>query len=577
MTHPKGFIHVVVAITILVIAATMVGAAFYFNAHGGTLKATGTVISNFDQCAAAGYPVFDSYPRQCQVNGVTFTEVITAVNENTNAATEETAGWKTYTNTEKKFSLRYPSESSISEADDVNLVGSPRSVTQISDRKDGREFRIWYISLSANQFIEEYNGDEDTVSQVTKPKETAILDGVTVDKVVAETAIGLDSTYYFVDTNSVQFAIEFNANIADHVAILSTLQFLDDPAGWETSASTTLMVAYSDDDDSNIKHLKKVDAVTGKVVQESTLEMKDREISETPNASHGASYSIQFSPNGESLMFQAEEQPGMISGLTYSALYVTTFDNPNNWRLLVDYDNTNKDALTFVDQWVYDATHSRAIFIETTSSTNSQGGSILKSVNTVDGSVSKIRDLDKTRWILNIENDIVVLQKYEDGGKSITLEYVDISSGEIVDTKKGYENRTSAEYVRNSLSPNKQIFTFQIGSSGSRVFHDLSNDTYTEESDLGIIKNHNVVWSPDSSYLFTVMRDGGKVLKISDGSIHIVPDVNYPFIWAPGRYVIYQITANSELYRYDIEAKESKKLQVGSRHSGNYVGMSWVE
>lgn len=33
-------------------------------------------ISNFEECVAAGYPVLESYPRQCQANGQTFTEYI---------------------------------------------------------------------------------------------------------------------------------------------------------------------------------------------------------------------------------------------------------------------------------------------------------------------------------------------------------------------------------------------------------------------------------------------------------------------------------------------------------------------
>jgi heat shock protein HslJ len=33
-------------------------------------------ITNFDECAAAGYPVMESYPRQCRANNQTFAEVI---------------------------------------------------------------------------------------------------------------------------------------------------------------------------------------------------------------------------------------------------------------------------------------------------------------------------------------------------------------------------------------------------------------------------------------------------------------------------------------------------------------------
>ncbi|MBI4708834.1 MAG: hypothetical protein HY764_01360 [Candidatus Portnoybacteria bacterium] len=35
-------------------------------------------ITNFDECAAAGNPIMESYPRQCNANGQTFTETIPA-------------------------------------------------------------------------------------------------------------------------------------------------------------------------------------------------------------------------------------------------------------------------------------------------------------------------------------------------------------------------------------------------------------------------------------------------------------------------------------------------------------------
>ena len=35
-----------------------------------------TVVNDFESCAAAGNPVMESYPRQCQDKGITYTEVI---------------------------------------------------------------------------------------------------------------------------------------------------------------------------------------------------------------------------------------------------------------------------------------------------------------------------------------------------------------------------------------------------------------------------------------------------------------------------------------------------------------------
>jgi hypothetical protein len=37
-------------------------------------------ITNFGECLAAGYPIMESYPRQCNANGQTFYEIIISVN-----------------------------------------------------------------------------------------------------------------------------------------------------------------------------------------------------------------------------------------------------------------------------------------------------------------------------------------------------------------------------------------------------------------------------------------------------------------------------------------------------------------
>lgn len=41
---------------------------------------TKNAISNFEECAAAGYPVMESYPRQCRVGDITFVEEINEKN-----------------------------------------------------------------------------------------------------------------------------------------------------------------------------------------------------------------------------------------------------------------------------------------------------------------------------------------------------------------------------------------------------------------------------------------------------------------------------------------------------------------
>ena len=64
---------IVILIAILVLLVG--GGLWYFGALGGT-TATSTPILSFADCAAAGYPIQESYPRRCSVNGQTFIEEI---------------------------------------------------------------------------------------------------------------------------------------------------------------------------------------------------------------------------------------------------------------------------------------------------------------------------------------------------------------------------------------------------------------------------------------------------------------------------------------------------------------------
>lgn len=58
-------------IVIIIVIIIIVAGKFIFSA---TTKNEN--IENFDDCAAAGNAVMESYPRQCHANGQTYTEVI---------------------------------------------------------------------------------------------------------------------------------------------------------------------------------------------------------------------------------------------------------------------------------------------------------------------------------------------------------------------------------------------------------------------------------------------------------------------------------------------------------------------
>lgn len=56
-----------------VVFIILIAAGIFFYAKNNPSK---TPIANFAECAAAGYPVAESYPRQCRADGKTFIEVI---------------------------------------------------------------------------------------------------------------------------------------------------------------------------------------------------------------------------------------------------------------------------------------------------------------------------------------------------------------------------------------------------------------------------------------------------------------------------------------------------------------------
>ena len=155
MRQPKGFIPIIVVVFIAILASTMVGVSWWYSEKSEEIKKVEqSLISNFDECVAAGNPVMESYPRQCVVNEQTFTEVITNTNQLVGGDADEhgcigsagyswcdplnrcvrqwedpcpvsmepqglTTDWKTYTNEKYNFSFKYPREYTIhSEAED---------------------------------------------------------------------------------------------------------------------------------------------------------------------------------------------------------------------------------------------------------------------------------------------------------------------------------------------------------------------------------------------------------------------------------------------------------------------------
>jgi len=70
------------SIIILALVFLFAGLAYFFRAYLPGLAGSGggpKIINNFEDCATAGYPVGESYPRQCKTpDGRTFTEDVSS-------------------------------------------------------------------------------------------------------------------------------------------------------------------------------------------------------------------------------------------------------------------------------------------------------------------------------------------------------------------------------------------------------------------------------------------------------------------------------------------------------------------
>jgi flagellar basal body-associated protein FliL len=64
-------------ILLIVIFILAVGAGYYLGFSQGSKASAEAAINSFEECAAAGYPIMESYPEQCRTNdGRVFTRVI---------------------------------------------------------------------------------------------------------------------------------------------------------------------------------------------------------------------------------------------------------------------------------------------------------------------------------------------------------------------------------------------------------------------------------------------------------------------------------------------------------------------
>ena len=77
--NPKKWLLIILGLTIAITAA---GLAFFSYNNTITDNNEASAITTFEQCAAAGYPIMESYPEQCQTpDGRMFVRTITPAKE----------------------------------------------------------------------------------------------------------------------------------------------------------------------------------------------------------------------------------------------------------------------------------------------------------------------------------------------------------------------------------------------------------------------------------------------------------------------------------------------------------------
>lgn len=69
----KGFTALELVLIVVVVGLLGFAGWTFYSRQKDDNKQTSTEITNFEQCAAAGNPIMESYPEQCSANGKTFT------------------------------------------------------------------------------------------------------------------------------------------------------------------------------------------------------------------------------------------------------------------------------------------------------------------------------------------------------------------------------------------------------------------------------------------------------------------------------------------------------------------------
>lgn len=137
-------------------------------------------VTNFEECAAAGNPIMESYPEQCSANGRRFTKQISNTTSD-----DVTNTWKTFTPDTKRYTIRIPdgweavtmnNNLYVRDADKlIYTAGKTATISSIEGGWDGGSpFALYDPGSYADQIVRE--GNEVSTLQTKQ--------GLTVNKYV---------------------------------------------------------------------------------------------------------------------------------------------------------------------------------------------------------------------------------------------------------------------------------------------------------------------------------------------------------------------------------------------------------
>ncbi|OHA08479.1 MAG: hypothetical protein A3B37_00030 [Candidatus Sungbacteria bacterium RIFCSPLOWO2_01_FULL_59_16] len=198
-----------IALAAVLVALAGVGYFVYRNYFAPRRFTFPRAITSFEECANAGYPVAESYPRQCHTpDGRTFTEELT---DDTGAL--DISSWKTYRNEKYGFEVRYPEDGDIVEGSSLKNSAiynfTIRFYREPHKAESGVLIDKALISVSRSllplrQDISK--GDEKFTTITILSKNTVVVDNVPAEKVLlltsldaskAEEFFGEDTTFDF--------------------------------------------------------------------------------------------------------------------------------------------------------------------------------------------------------------------------------------------------------------------------------------------------------------------------------------------------------------------------------------------